>query len=127
MLENLAERTSMLRQPPRERTRRVELHGVETRAHLPRTPGEPHAKRVAKRVCRIGGDDENPPGVASAARRRRTLETFGLGTCGRRRAGGLADAAFPAEKDEPGLGTEGWGLPDPTRCGQCRSSRCRHQ
>ncbi len=97
MLEDVAERASMLVHPARKRPRGVQLRGLEAAGPGPNTARRrPQAdgERIAERVGRIGRDDEHAPAGG------------GFGHSPRRRTRRLTDAAFAAEKDEMRLEAE---------------------
>jgi hypothetical protein len=92
MLERVTQRAPVVAQPSRERPRGVKFDGVEGAAATSRDRGppggQPHVQDIAERMCRIGGDGEHTFPAASRGNR------LGSG------AGGLADAALPAEEME---------------------------
>ena len=100
VLEDLTKWPAVILQPPRERARRVELHGVERWSDACGTAGQPHAEGVAKRVRGIGRDDQHATrlGLVSPKRRRRG-GGFGHGAGGRARR--FAHAAFSTVEDDP--------------------------
>jgi hypothetical protein len=59
MLEDVSEGAPMILEPARERARSIELDCVEAAPDLARRGRQFHVERVAERVRRIGGDDQN--------------------------------------------------------------------
>ncbi len=100
VLEDLAERAAVLLQPARERTRRIQLHGVERGRDPAGRAGQGDAERVAEGMRGIGRDQQDAA-FAPAALRRAKARGFrhGEGGGGRR----LADAALASIKDKPGV------------------------
>jgi hypothetical protein len=90
VLEDLAKGAPVVLEPARERARGIELYRVERSADSAGRARQRNAERVAKRVRRVGRDDQD----AIAAGRPRDRESGG--------AGRLADAALASIKDKLG-------------------------
>ena len=100
VLEDLAERPAVFRQPAREGARPVELGGVERAgAAAPRRRG---GRKSARRAHRRASARDRSTRRAPGCRRRRFAKRA------RRRARRLADAALAAEEDESGNETVRW-------------------
>ena len=106
VLDRIAERAAMLREPALERLACVQLDGLQTSrgarspargcaaggktGDRPRRVREPHGEGIAKGMRRVGGRDQHT-GAAS-----------GFHDCARRRARRFADAALAAVEEKPG-------------------------